>query len=292
MEKIGFIGLGIMGLPMAQNLATGGHTIIAPERASLSAEARAAFTILADATAVAAAAEIIIVMVPDTPDVERVLFGAHGVAAGLSAGKLVIDMSSISPTATKDFAAKINALGCDYIDAPVSGGEIGAKNAALTIMIGASQAAFDRALPLFQLMGKNITLVGENGAGQVTKVANQIIVALNIEAVAEALVFASKAGADPAKVRAALMGGFANSRILEVHAERMINRTFNPGFRIALHQKDLNLALQSAKELGVVLPNTASTQQLFSACAAMGGDQWDHSGLVQALEKMADHKIG
>jgi len=290
--NIGFIGLGIMGLPMAQNLVKGGHTIIAPERASISAEARAAFTIVADATAVAAAAEIIIVMVPDTPDVERVLFGANGVAAGLSAGKLVIDMSSISPTATKDFAAKISALGCDYIDAPVSGGEIGAKNAALTIMIGASQAAFDRALPLFQLMGKNITLVGENGAGQVTKVANQIIVALNIEAVAEAMVFASKAGADPAKVRAALMGGFANSRILEVHAERMINRTFNPGFRIALHQKDLNLALQSAKELGVALPNTASTQQLFSACAAMGGDQWDHSGLIQALEKMADHKIG
>ena len=290
--KIGFIGLGIMGLPMAQNLAKAGHDIIAPERVSLSAEARAAFTIIADGTAVAQMAEIIILMVPDTPDVERVLFGAGGVAAGLSAGKLVIDMSSISPTATKDFAAKINALGCDYIDAPVSGGEIGARNAALTIMIGASQAAFDRALPLFQLMGKNITLVGENGTGQVTKVANQIIVALNIEAVAEALVFASKAGADPAKVRAALMGGFANSRILEVHAERMINRTFNPGFRIALHQKDLNLALQSAKELGVALPNTASTQQLFSACAAMGGDQWDHSGLVRALEAMANHKIG
>jgi 2-hydroxy-3-oxopropionate reductase len=290
--NIGFIGLGIMGLPMAQNLAKAGHTIIAPERASLSAETRAAFTIVADATAVAKVAEIIILMVPDTPDVERVLFGANGVAAGLSAGKLVIDMSSISPTATKDFAAKVNALGCDYIDAPVSGGEIGAKNAALTIMIGAPEAAFERALPLFQLMGKNITRVGENGAGQVTKVANQIIVALNIEAVSEALVFASKAGADPAKVRQALMGGFANSRILEVHAERMINRTFNPGFRIELHQKDLNLALQSAKELGVALPNTASTQQLFSACAAMGGSQWDHSGMVQALEKMADHKIG
>jgi len=290
--NIGFIGLGIMGLPMARNLAKAGHTIIAPERASLSAEARSAFTIVADATAVAKAAEIIIIMVPDTPDVERVLFGANGVAAGLSAGKLVIDMSSISPTATRDFAAKVNALGGDYIDAPVSGGEIGAKNAALTIMIGASQAAFDRALPLFQLMGKNITLVGENGAGQVTKVANQIIVALNIEAVSEALVFASKAGADPARVRQALMGGFANSRILEVHAERMINRSFNPGFRIELHQKDLNLALQSAKELGVALPNTASTQQLFSACAAMGGSQWDHSGLVQALEKMAGHKIG
>ncbi|MDB5415052.1 MAG: 2-hydroxy-3-oxopropionate reductase [Rubritepida sp.] len=290
--KIGFVGLGIMGLPMAQNLAKAGHEIFAPERASLSAEARAAFKIVADATAVAQAAEIIILMVPDTPDVERALFGAGGIAAGLSKGKLVIDMSSISPTATKDFAVKVNALGCDYIDAPVSGGEVGAKNAALTIMIGASQAAFDRALPLFELMGKNITLVGENGAGQVTKVANQIIVALNIEAVAEALVFASKAGADPAKVRLALMGGFANSRILEVHAERMINRTFNPGFRIELHQKDLNLALQSAKELGVALPNTASAQQLFSACAAMGGGGWDHSGLVQALEKLANHKIG
>ncbi|NDG48585.1 MAG: 2-hydroxy-3-oxopropionate reductase [Rhodospirillales bacterium] len=290
--KIGFIGLGIMGLPMAENLRKAGHEVAVPERASLKAEARAAFTVLADATAVAAASEVIILMVPDTPDVERVLFGAGGVAAGLSAGKLVIDMSSISPTATKDFALKVNALGCDYLDAPVSGGEIGAKNAALTIMIGGPQAAFDRALPLFQVMGKNITLVGENGAGQVTKVANQIIVALNIEAVAEALVFASKAGADPAKVRAALMGGFANSRILEVHAERMINRSFAPGFRIALHQKDLNLALQSAKELGVALPNTASAQQLFSAVAAMGGDQLDHSGMIRALETLAAHKIG
>ena len=290
--KIGFIGLGIMGLPMAENLRKAGHEVAVPERASLKPEGRAAFTVLADATAVAAASEVIILMVPDTPDVERVLFGPGGVAAGLSAGKLVIDMSSISPTATKDFALKVNALGCDYLDAPVSGGEIGAKNAALTIMIGGPQAAFDRALPLFQVMGKNITLVGENGAGQVTKVANQIIVALNIEAVAEALVFASKAGADPAKVRAALMGGFANSRILEVHAERMINRTFAPGFRIALHQKDLNLALQSAKELGVALPNTASAQQLFSAVAAMGGDQLDHSGMIRALETLAAHDIG
>ena len=204
-------------------------------------------------------------MVPDTPDVEAVLFGAGGVAAGLSKGKLVIDMSSISPTATKDFAAKVNALGCDYLDAPVSGGEVGAKQATLTIMVGGEEAAFARAKPLFETMGKNITLVGPNGAGQTTKVANQIIVALTIEAVAEALVFASKAGADPAKVRQALMGGLATSRILELHGERMIKRTFNPGFRIALHQKDLNLALQSAKELGVALPNTASTQQLFSA---------------------------
>ena len=294
--KIGFIGLGIMGLPMALNLLKAGHEVAVPERPSLKPEARATFAVLADAMAVTAASEVIILMVPDTPDVERVLFGARedggGVAAGLSAGKLVIDMSSISPTATKDFARRINALGCDYLDAPVSGGEVGARNAALTIMIGGPDAAFERARPLFEAMGKNITLVGGNGAGQVTKVANQIIVALNIEAVAEALVFASKAGADPAKVRAALMGGFANSRVLEVHAERMINRTFQPGFRIALHQKDLNLALQSARELGVALPNTASAQQLFSAVAAMGGAELDHSSLIRALETMSSHEIG
>jgi 2-hydroxy-3-oxopropionate reductase len=230
-------------------------------------------------------------MVPDTPDVEAVLFGPGGVAAGLSAGKLVIDMSSISPTATKDFAAKVKALGADYLDAPVSGGEVGAKQATLTIMVGGQQAAFDRAKPLFEAMGKNITLVGENGAGQTCKVANQIIVALTIEAVGEALVFASKAGADPAKVRQALMGGLATSRILELHGERMIKRSFNPGFRIVLHQKDLNLALASAKELGVALPNTASTQQLLSACVAAGGGQLDHSGLVKALEVMAAHPV-
>ena len=230
-------------------------------------------------------------MVPDTPDVEAVLFGAGGVAEGLTKGKLVIDMSSISPTATKTFAQKINALGCDYLDAPVSGGEVGARQATLTIMIGGEDAAFARAKPLFESMGKNITLVGPNGAGQTTKVANQIIVALTIEAVGEALVFASKAGADPAKVRQALMGGLATSRILELHGERMIKRTFNPGFRIVLHQKDLNLALQSAKELGVALPNTALTQQLFSASVAAGNGGLDHSGLVKALETMAAHAV-
>jgi 2-hydroxy-3-oxopropionate reductase len=209
----------------------------------------------------------------------------------LSPGKLVIDMSSISPIATKDFAARINALGCDYLDAPVSGGEVGAKGGTLTIMVGGPEAAFERAKPLFEAMGKNITLVGANGAGQITKVANQIIVALNIAAVGEALVFASKAGADPARVRQALMGGFAASRILEVHGERMIKRTFNPGFRIGLHQKDLNLALQGAKSLGVALPNTASTAQLMQACAAQGWDQLDHSALVKALELMAAHEV-
>jgi 2-hydroxy-3-oxopropionate reductase len=231
-------------------------------------------------------------MVPDTPDVEKVLFGENGIASGLSKGKIVVDMSSISPISTKDFAKRINDLGCEYLDAPVSGGQLGAKGASLTIMVGGKQAIFDKVKPVFDLMGKNITLVGDNGAGQVTKVANQIIVALNIEAVAEALVFASKAGADPAKVRQALMGGFASSKILEVHGERMINRTFDPGFRIELHQKDLSLALSSAKAIGVSLPNTASAQELFNSCAAHGGKSWDHSAMVKALEKMANFEIG
>ncbi len=289
--KIGFIGLGIMGRPMALNLKKAGHELIVPERRSLTDEIRAAASVVADAKAVAAAAEVVILMVPDTPDVEHVLFGANGVAEGLKPGTLVIDMSSISPTATKDFAARINAKGCDYLDAPVSGGEVGAKNAALTIMVGGPDAAFARAKPLFEAMGKNITLVGGNGAGQTCKVANQIIVALNLQAVSEALVFAAKAGADPAKVRQALMGGFANSRILEVHAERMIKRTFAPGFRIRLHQKDLNLALQSAREMNMSLPNTALAQQMFSAVAAAGGADLDHSAMVQAIETLAASKV-
>jgi 2-hydroxy-3-oxopropionate reductase len=292
MAKIGFIGLGIMGRPMAGHLKAAGHDVTVVERKSLTAEDRAAFSVAATAQAVAAATEVVILMVPDTPDVEAVLFGANGVAAGLKPGSLVIDMSSISPTATKAFAARIKAAGSEYLDAPVSGGEVGAKNAALTIMVGGAQAAFDRALPLFQAMGKNITLVGEeNGAGQTCKVANQIIVALTIEAVGEALVFAAKAGADPAKVRQALMGGLATSRILELHGERMIKRTFAPGFRIELHQKDLNLALQAGKELGVALPNTASAAQLFAACAAAGGAGLDHSAMVKALETLAAHKV-
>jgi len=286
--KIGFIGLGIMGRPMALNLKAAGHDLFVPDRATLTDEIRAAATIETDAAAVAEHSDIIILMVPDTPDVERVLFEAHGVAEGLHPGKLVIDMSSISPVATKDFAARIATYGCGYLDAPVSGGEVGAKNAALTIMVGGSSADFARALPLFEVMGKNITHVGEApGAGQVCKVANQIIVALNIQAVAEALTFAKKAGADPAKVRQALMGGFANSKILEVHAERMINRTFQPGFRIRLHQKDLNLALSSAREMGMALPNTAIAQQMFSVVTAAGGADLDHSALVKAIEIMA-----
>jgi 2-hydroxy-3-oxopropionate reductase len=293
MTKIGFIGLGIMGRPMAGHLQAGGHELyVVKHRADLPEALMAGGAIeCASAREAAENAEVVIVMVPDTPDVEAVLFGPDGVAEGLSAGKTVIDMSSISPIETKAFAERIGDLGCDYLDAPVSGGEVGAKAAALTIMVGGTEDAFARVNPLFELMGKNITLVGGVGDGQTCKVANQIIVALNIEAAAEALLFAAKAGADPAKVREALMGGFAASRILEVHGERMIKRTFDPGFRIRLHQKDLSLALAGARAMGLSLPNTATAMELFNACAANGGADWDHSAMVKALELMADHEV-
>jgi 2-hydroxy-3-oxopropionate reductase len=290
--KLGFIGLGIMGAPMAGHLRAAGHDLFVSTRSGAhGALLEAGAVACSSAADVASQADIIFTMVPDTPDVEKVLFASQGVASTLTAGKTVVDMSSISPIATKDFAARIQALGCDYLDAPVSGGEVGAKAASLTIMVGGSEAAFARVLPLLQLMGKNITHVGAVGDGQTTKVANQIIVALNIAAVAEALVFASKAGADPAKVRQALMGGFAASRILEVHGERMIKRTFKPGFRIGLHQKDLNLALQGARALGVSLPQTAGAAQLMQACDAQGLGQMDHSALVKALELLAHHPV-
>jgi 2-hydroxy-3-oxopropionate reductase len=277
---------------MAANLQQGGHQLFVHDRnPAPSGLIENGATLCESGNAVAQQADIVILMVPDTPHVESVLFGENGVASGLRANQIVVDMSSISPIATKEFARKINELGCQYLDAPVSGGEVGAKAASLTIMVGGSQAVFDKVKPLFELMGKNITLVGSNGDGQTTKVANQIIVALNIQAVSEALLFASKAGADPVKVRQALMGGFAASRILEVHGERMIKRTFDPGFRIELHQKDLNLALQGAKALGVSLPHTASAQELMNACAANGMSKLDHSALCRAIELLSSHEI-
>lgn len=292
MSNIGFIGLGIMGAPMAQHLRAAGHGVHVYVRRRAAADLnRDGFIACASAREVAERSETIITMLPDTPDVETVLFGAGGIAEGLSAGKLVIDMSSISPIATKEFAQRIGKLGARYLDAPVSGGEVGAKAASLTIMVGGDEESFEQARPLFALMGKNITLVGAVGAGQTTKVANQIIVALTIEAVAEALLFASKAGADPAKVRQALLGGFANSRVLEVHGERMIKRTFDPGFRIGLHQKDLNLAMEGAKALQLSLPHTASCAQLMNAAAAQGLAAKDHSALVQVLEALAHHAV-
>ena len=291
--KIGFIGLGIMGTPMAGHLLKAGHQLFVYTLGKMpEAIATSSATQCTSARGVAERADLIITMVPDTPDVEAALFGENGVAAGLSKGKVVVDMSSISPVETKEFAKKINALGCDYLDAPVSGGDVGAKNATLSIMVGGEQAVFDRIKPVFELMGKNITLVGGNGDGQTTKVANQIVVALTIGAVSEGLLFAAKAGADPAKVRQALMGGLATSRILDILGERMIKRTFDPGFRIALHQKDLNLALGAAKQLGLALPATSNAQQLFSACVSHGGAAWDHSGMVRALEKLSNFEIG
>jgi 2-hydroxy-3-oxopropionate reductase len=291
--KVGFIGLGIMGKPMAGHLLQGGHELHLHSRSGVPQELiDAGGKACGACREVARNADVIITMVPDTPDVEAVLFGANGVAAGLSAGKVVVDMSSISPMATKEFAGRIAALGCQYLDAPVSGGQVGAQNASLTIMVGGARPTFDQVMPLFALMGKNITLVGGNGDGQTAKVANQIIVALNIEAVAEALLFAARAGADPARVRQALMGGFANSRVLEVHGERMVKRTFDPGFRIELHQKDLNLALSNARQLGLSLPNTATAQELFNACTAHGGKAWDHSAMLRALETLANFQIG
>ncbi len=291
--NVGFIGLGIMGTPMVANLLAAGHTLhvfdLKPVPESLTARSAKP---CASSREVAQTTDIIITMVPDTPHVDAALFGKSGVAEGLSPGKIVVDMSSISPLATKGFAKRVNEVGCDYLDAPVSGGEVGAKNATLSIMVGGPEAAFNKVKPLFEVLGKNVTLVGGNGDGQTAKVANQIIVALNIEAVGEALLFASKAGADPARVRQALMGGFASSKILEVHGERMVKRTFDPGFRIELHQKDLNLALSNARQMGLALPNTATAQELFNACAAHGGSAWDHSAMVRALELMSNFEVG
>jgi 2-hydroxy-3-oxopropionate reductase len=292
MSKVGFVGLGIMGTPMAAHLLAAGHELYAfdirPVPAALVPQGA---RVCACGREVAEKSDIVITMVPDTPHVAAALFDPNGVAEGLSPGKIVVDMSSISPVETKSFARRINEIGCAYLDAPVSGGEVGAKAASLTIMVGGPADVFEKVKPLFEKMGKNITLVGGNGDGQTCKVANQIIVALNIEAVGEALLFASKMGADPAKVRQALMGGFASSRVLEVHGERMVKRTFDPGFRIELHQKDLNLALSSARAVGMSLPNTATAQELFNACAAHGGKGWDHSAMVRALEMLANHEV-
>ena len=293
MAKLGFIGLGIMGKPMADHLLAAGHTVHVCDLLSepvkeLCSKGAVACSCCKE---IAQESDVIFIMVPDTPDVEAALFSEGGVAEGLRPGSIVVDMSSISPIATKEFAKKLGALGVKMLDAPVSGGQVGAEKATLSIMVGGQPEVFEQIKPYFEIMGKNIIHIGDNGAGQTCKVANQIVVALTIEAIGEALLFASKAGADPAKVRAALLGGFAQSRILELHGERMIGRSFDPGFRIRLHQKDLNLALQTARNLGLSLPNTATAQELFNAVAAHGGSELDHSAMVLALETLANHKV-
>jgi len=293
MTKLGFIGLGIMGRPMAGHLLAAGHTVHVYDINAESVKA------LVDKGAVgcssckevALLSEIVFTMVPDTPDVEKVLFGDGGVAEGARPGSVVVDMSSISPIATKNFARKLADIGVDMLDAPVSGGQVGAEKAILSIMVGGKQEVFDRVKPFFEIMGKSMVLIGDNGAGQTCKVANQIAVAVTIAATAEALTFASKAGADPAKVREALMGGLAGGRIMELLGERMIKRNFEPGGPLRINQKDLNLALQMARSLHMGLPFTAIAQEMYSAAAARAGMEADHSSMVLALEQLADHPV-
>jgi 2-hydroxy-3-oxopropionate reductase len=290
---VGFVGLGIMGRPMAGHLIAGGHAVSLHSRSGVPADLRAAGgRPCGSAREVAERSEVTFAMVTDTPDVAHVLFGPDGASDALGPGKVFVDMSSTSPAETRRFAARVGALGAEYLDAPVSGGDVGAREASLTIMVGGSEEAFARVLPLLRLLGRRVTLVGPNGDGQICKVANQVAVALHIQAAAEALLLASRAGADPGRVREALLGGFAASRVMEVHGARMIERRFEPGARISLHQKDLANALDTARSLGVALPGTAMAQQLFSACAAAGGDGWDHSAMVRALEALAGHEVG
>jgi 2-hydroxy-3-oxopropionate reductase len=294
MTRVGFIGLGIMGKPMAGHLLNAGYTLSVHSRTYASVEALAVLGAIPckNPREVAGRSETVFLMLPDTPDVEQVLFGPDGVSEGIQSGSIVVDMSSISPVETRKFAERLRDRGVEMLDAPVSGGQIGAQNATLSIMVGGKPQVFERVKPLFEKMGKNIVYIGGNGDGQICKVANQIVVALTIEAVGEALLLASKAGADVLKVREALLGGFAQSRILDAHGERMIKRAFQPGFRIRLHQKDLRLALETGKALGVSLPNTETAQELFTAVSASGGGDLDHAAMVQALERLANFKIG
>ncbi len=287
MANVAFIGMGIMGKPMAINLRKAGHQVFVHGRRPESmTEPVAAGCIACTSPAEAARqAEISIIMVSDTPDVEQVIFGGNGVAQGAQAGSVVVDMSTISPTATRVMAEKLAAQGVEMLDAPVSGGDIGAINATLSIMVGGKPAVFERVKPVFEAMGKNIVLVGDNGAGQVAKACNQIVVAVTIEGVAEALLFARKNGVDPARVRDALMGGFAGSRILEVHGKRMLDNAYKPGFKTKLHQKDMNIVLQTAKELGLALPGAALVMQHLNALMGLGEAEQDSAAVMKILER-------
>ncbi len=285
--NIAFIGMGIMGKPMALNLKKAGHTVFVfgrrPE--SVAPAIEAGCTACASPAEAASQAEVTIIMVPDTPDVETVLFGYNCVADGARAGSVVIDMSTISPTATQAFARKLEARGIDMLDAPVSGGEVGAINAALSIMVGGKPDVFERVKPVLEAMGKNIVLVGDHGAGQVAKACNQIVVAVSIEGVAEALTFARRNGVDPARVRDALMGGFAGSRILEVHGKRMLDNDYTPGFKTKLHQKDINIVMETAKELGLALPGAALVMQHLNALMGTGDSELDSSAVMKIVER-------
>lgn len=284
MSKIGFIGLGTMGRPMVERLIKAGHELRINRVKEVSAHLVDAGAVsCATPAEVASGSDIVILMVPDTPDVEEVLFGKDGVASALAASSILVDMSSISPLATRNFSNKIKDMGASYIDAPVSGGETGARDGTLSIMIGGDAAVVDSVRPVFEVLGKNITHVGEVGAGQTVKVANQIVVGLTIQGVSEAFLLAQRAGVDLQVVRDAMLGGFAQSRILELHGQRMIDGAFEPGFKVALHRKDLNIAMDSACKLDVALPNTACVVQLMNAAIGKGEGESDHSALFRAL---------
>lgn len=287
---IGFIGLGIMGKPMARNLLKAGYSLVVHNRSRPAVDelAKEGAKAADSPQAVAAQAEILITMLPDSPDVELVYAGERGVFAGARKGMLLIDMSSISPVVARRLAEGAEKRGAEMLDAPVSGGEVGAINAALSIMIGGNAPAVERAMPIFQALGKNIVHIGDAGAGQVAKAANQVVVGLTIAAVSEALVLSAKAGVDPAKVRQVLLGGFAQSRILDAHGQKMLDRNFKPGFRIRLHEKDLSIALATAREYGVSLPLTAIADQMMITMKATGRGDLDHAGLVTLIEEWAN----
>jgi 2-hydroxy-3-oxopropionate reductase len=287
--KLGFVGLGIMGRPMALNLRRAGHALWVHGRRPVTMEVlvEAGARACATAAEVAANAEIIFIMVSDTPDVEHVVFGEHGLLQRLQPGQVVVDMSTISPAATRRLAQELEARGVEMLDAPVSGGEAGAINATLSIMVGGKEPVFRRVKPLFEALGKNIVHVGGNGAGQVAKACNQIVAAVTIEAVAEALTFARRCGVDPARVREALMGGFAGSRILEVHGQRMLERDFKPGFKAQLHQKDLRIVIENAHQLGLALPAAALVAQHLNALMGSGEGDLDSAAIVKVVERMS-----
>lgn len=292
-ERVGFIGVGIMGKPMARNLLKAGYrvTVHNHNRVPVQELVREGALEGRSSRHVAEQNDIIITMLPDSPDVQDVVLGRDGILEGIKPGTIYIDMSTISPIVTREIAPLVEAKDCQMLDAPVSGGEKGAIEATLSIMVGGPKDVFDRMLPIFQAMGKNIVHMGSHGAGQVTKACNQIVVALTIQAVSEALVLAAKAGVDPAKVRQALLGGFAQSRILDLHGQRMLDRNFQPGFKIRLHQKDLNIALSTGKALGVPLPATAVVQEAFTALRALGRSELDHSALVTLVEELAKVEV-
>lgn len=286
---VGFIGLGIMGKPMARNLVKAGYPLVVHNRSRTAVEelSKEGATAAASSKEVAERSEVVITMLPDSPDVELVYAGEQGIFSGLKSGTLLIDMSSISPVVARRLVDEAKRRGCDMLDAPVSGGEAGAINASLSIMIGGKTSAVERAMPIFQTLGKNIVHIGDAGAGQVTKAANQMVVGATIAIIGEALVLAAKAGVDPAKVRQALLGGFAQSKVLEGHGLKMLERNFNPGFRIRLHEKDMKIALATGSEYGVPLLVTGVVGQMMTAMKGLGNGDLDHSALVKFVEELA-----